>query len=148
MGREALKFIAGSNWKPLSEPIHFLILFSWTLGCILMALGIIAALTLVSEKEIWRKRLSLFIPVGRLTLTNYILGGLLYFLIFTDWGLNMKGKVGGFCGLLIIIPICIAIYFFSRWWLKYFKYGPFEWFWRSLTYLKFQPMRLNAADKT
>ena len=28
-----------------------------------------------------------------------------------------------------------------------FKNGPFELLWRSLTYLKFQPMRLKAADK-
>ena len=24
-------------------------------------------------------------------------------------------------------------------WLKYFNFGPFEWVWRSLTYLKAQP---------
>ncbi|MFC2104700.1 DUF418 domain-containing protein [Bacteroidota bacterium] len=35
---------------------------------------------------------------------------------------------------LIISPI----------WLRKFKFGPFEWLWRSLTYWSFQPMRREA----
>jgi len=33
---------------------------------------------------------------------------------------------------------------FSHWWMKRFKYGPMEWVWRSLTYLKPQPMKRPA----
>jgi hypothetical protein len=29
---------------------------------------------------------------------------------------------------------------FSKWWLRYFNYGPIEWLWRSATLLKWQPM--------
>ena len=28
-----------------------------------------------------------------------------------------------------------------RWWLLRFRFGPAEWLWRSLTYLKWQPLR-------
>jgi len=35
----------------------------------------------------------------------------------------------------------------SRWWLRHFRFGPFEWLWRSLTYWKKQPMRLKQ-EKT
>ena len=31
-----------------------------------------------------------------------------------------------------------------QWWLKHFRFGPVEWLWRSLTYLKWQPMRRRA----
>jgi len=31
----------------------------------------------------------------------------------------------------------------SAWWLRHFRYGPLEWLWRSLTFLKSQPLRLN-----
>jgi uncharacterized protein len=143
LGRSALKYIAGVNWKPLPDSIDLLIQFSWALGCVLMAIGIIAALSLAIEKEKWKKQFAFLRSVGRMGLTNYILGNLFYFLIFTKWGLNMSGKVGGFYGSLIVIPVCILIYLLSRWWLKHFKYGPFEWLWRSLTYLKFQPMRVK-----
>jgi uncharacterized protein len=35
---------------------------------------------------------------------------------------------------LLLIPI-------SHWWMKHFLYGPAEWLWRSMTYLKLQPIR-------
>jgi uncharacterized protein len=31
-------------------------------------------------------------------------------------------------------------------WLTYFRFGPFEWLWRSLTYWRLQPMRLLARE--
>jgi uncharacterized protein len=31
----------------------------------------------------------------------------------------------------------------SRIWLSHFRFGPAEWLWRSLTYWKRQPMRLE-----
>lgn len=33
----------------------------------------------------------------------------------------------------------------SRWWLSRFRFGPMEWLWRSLTYLKPQPLRLQTG---
>jgi uncharacterized protein len=33
---------------------------------------------------------------------------------------------------------------FSTLWLKAFRFGPVEWCWRSLTYWKRQPMRLEV----
>ena len=29
---------------------------------------------------------------------------------------------------------------FSSWWLSRFRFGPFEWLWRTLSYLEIQPM--------
>jgi uncharacterized protein len=34
---------------------------------------------------------------------------------------------------------------FSTLWLRHFRFGPFEWCWRSLTYWKRQPVRLRAS---
>jgi uncharacterized protein len=30
---------------------------------------------------------------------------------------------------------------FSMVWLRFFRFGPLEWLWRSLTYWEWQPMR-------
>ena len=30
-----------------------------------------------------------------------------------------------------------------QWWSRHFRFGPAEWLWRSLTYLKWQPLRLR-----
>ena len=126
----------------------------WDIGSIIMALGIVAWLTLLLEKpdlkEIgWKKRFSFFIPVGRMGLTNYILLLVIADLfIMGDYGFGLAGKIGPFLRLMIALPVFALIAFISRWWLKHFKNGPFEWLWRSLTYLKFQPIRLKEADKS
>jgi uncharacterized protein len=31
-----------------------------------------------------------------------------------------------------------------QWWSRRFRFGPMEWLWRSLTYLKWQPLRLRS----
>jgi uncharacterized protein len=31
-----------------------------------------------------------------------------------------------------------------QWWSKRFRFGPMEWLWRSLTYLKWQALRLQS----
>jgi hypothetical protein len=36
----------------------------------------------------------------------------------------------------------------STLWLRAFRFGPMEWVWRSLTYLKLQPMRINSSVPT
>jgi uncharacterized protein len=33
-------------------------------------------------------------------------------------------------------------------WLQYFRYGPLEWLWRSLTYWRWQPFRRRAQAET
>jgi uncharacterized protein len=44
----------------------------------------------------------------------------------------------------------LAVVFFAaqviacQWWSKRFRFGPMEWLWRSLTYLKWQPLRLRC----
>jgi uncharacterized protein len=40
-----------------------------------------------------------------------------------------------------VFAVWIALLIISPLWLGYFRFGPAEWFWRSLTYWKRQPMR-------
>ena len=75
---------------------------------------------------------------GRMALSNYLLDTVICSIIF-----------GGAFGLYGVIPrigllgIAMVIWTFhlllSPIWLTYFSFGPMEWFWRSLTYWKFQP---------
>ncbi len=63
-------------------------------------------------------------------------------ILFSMWGL---GAIFGSWGITEVFILGIVIYtiqaIYSRYWLKYFLYGPLEWFWRSATYLKIQPFR-------
>lgn len=79
--------------------------------------------------------------VGRMALTNYILQSVLCTFVFYGFGLGLFGSVNR-CQLLGITGgIWVLLIAFSGFWLKRFRYGPLEWLWRSLTYLKIQPLR-------
>jgi uncharacterized protein len=49
--------------------------------------------------------------------------------------------VGAAVGLLLSLVIFAAQVAWSNWWMGRYRYGPAEWLWRSLTYMRPQPMR-------
>ncbi len=148
LGFDALNYISGNP----NEAYYRLMLWyrlCWEIGSIIMALGIVAWLTLQLEKQEWKKRFSFFIPVGRMGLTNYFLSLIIGDrFILGEQGFDLAGKSGPFLRFVLALISFALIVFISRWWFKYFRMGPLEWLWRSLTYLKFQPMRLNTTIKT
>jgi uncharacterized protein len=63
-------------------------------------------------------------------------------LVFYGHGFGLFGTLKRAGLIPIMIGIWILQLIISTLWLKYFRFGPAEWLWRSLTYLKTQPMRL------
>ena len=55
--------------------------------------------------------------------------------------LGLYGQVNVWQGIILILCIYIIQAIWSQYWLKYYRFGPFEWAWRSLTYWKMQPMK-------
>lgn len=94
-----------------------------------------------------RLRLALA-AVGRTALTNYLLQTILATAVFYGSGLGLFGSVERTGQLLIVLLIWAAQLVISPLWLRYFRYGPFEWLWRSLTYWRPQPMRVAASGST
>ena len=111
------------------------------LGSLALALGYLAALTLLLQRVVWKKKLAPFAPVGQMALTNYLLQSVVFVLLFFGYGLGWFGKVGPFVGLMLALLLFALQIVFSRWWLRHFRFGPVEWLWRSLTYWKRQPMK-------
>ena len=74
-------------------------------------------------------------------LTSYVLQTLIGTFLFFGYGFGLLGRIPLWQAALLTIPLFLAQVVFSRWWLSRFQYGPLEWLWRSLTYLKAQPMR-------
>jgi uncharacterized protein len=79
--------------------------------------------------------------VGRMALTNYLMQTVICTLIFYGHGLGLFGKVERLGQVLIVLGVWILQLIISPLWLRYFRYGPCEWAWRSLTYKKVQKMR-------
>ena len=71
-----------------------------------------------------------------MSLSNYLFQTILMIIIFYNFALSMFGKIGLIPTSFIAIGILVLQIVFSNIWLRYFKFGPFEWLWRSLTYKK------------
>jgi len=79
--------------------------------------------------------------VGRMALTNYIMHSLLGLFIFSGAGFGFFSYFNRLELLGFVIAVWVMQLFISPWWLRYFRYGPLEWCWRSLTYFKLQPLK-------
>jgi len=75
-----------------------------------------------------------FAAGGRMAFTNYLLQSLILGLIFYGYGFGLFCRLDPGTGLLLAIPLYAAQLGFSTWWLRRYRFGPFEWLWRSLTY--------------
>ncbi len=80
--------------------------------------------------------------VGRMALTNYLGQSLIATTVFYGYGLGLGGNTGRLATIGIALLIFAAQVVSSVVWLKFFRFGPMEWVWRSLTYGKRQPMRI------
>lgn len=93
------------------------------------------------------KYLDVISPYGRMGLTNYEMQNVIGCFLFSMWAF---GSFFGSLGTTELFVLGLIVYtlqiIFSRYWMKYFLYGPLEWFWRSATYLKLQPFRRVKAS--
>jgi uncharacterized protein len=85
-------------------------------------------------------RLPGFAAVGRMALTNYLMQSVILGFVFYGYGLGLFGRLGAAWGAFIAIMLYATQLLFSRFWLRRFRFGPFEWIWRSLSYGSRQPL--------
>ncbi len=105
-----------------------------------LSLSYAAGIALVYTSQ-QRNILSIFKPVGRMALTNYLMQSIICSLIFVNYGFGWYAQIAPLHLLLIGLSIYIFQVIFSYVWLLYFQFGPAEWLWRCLTYKQWLPMR-------
>ncbi|MBN2072146.1 MAG: DUF418 domain-containing protein [Candidatus Krumholzibacteriota bacterium] len=110
-------------------------------GSILVSGGYIGIVMLACRSALLRGITSRLAAVGRMALTNYLSQTLICTTIFYGHGFGLYGSVERKWQIMIVFAIWILQFYLSPLWLKYFRFGPIEWVWRSLTYWKVQPMR-------
>ena len=125
----------------LTRPLAVLL---WAIGAPALCFFYASGIVLLTQREPWKRRLAPLAAVGRLALSNYVLHWLVAMFVFYSYGLGLFGKFGRLPGLALVLVIFPLQVLWSRWWLRRFRFGPAEWFWRTLTYGKLQPMRLAA----
>jgi uncharacterized protein len=136
--RTYIEFFGGREdyWELLN-------IITYAFGTVPLAMGFAALLALLYFKN--PTAFLVFAPVGKLALSNYLFQTFISILFFYGIGFGFTGKFG----FTVVMGIAICIFMFqvimSKLWLKYFRFGPFEWIWRQLTYRK--PLKL-LKDKT
>jgi uncharacterized protein len=108
---------------------------------ILVSLGWVGLVMLACKHGTARVFTSRLAAVGRMALSNYLGQSLICTTLFYGHGFGLFGRVDRVAQALIVIGVWIIQLAVSPWWLARFRFGPFEWAWRSLTYRKRQPMR-------
>ena len=84
--------------------------------------------------------------VGKMALTNYLMHSIICMIVFTGVGFGLFGQLERYQLYYVVFSIWIFQLIVSPIWLTYFRFGPAEWLWRTLTYLKKQPMRKGAVS--
>jgi len=119
--------------------------FLFRLDSLALGVAYAAGFTLLFLRPGGARMLRVLAPVGRMALTHYLCQSVLGIALFYGIGLGLGPWTGTIGWLLAWAGIFGAQVLFSHWWLARFRYGPFEWVWRSLTYGAMQPMRLPRA---
>jgi uncharacterized protein len=115
-----------------------------TFSAPLLGLGYAALLILVVNAGAVPAITSRLAACGRMALTNYLAASILANILFTGLGLGLFATLSRAETLGVVVGIWALQLAWSRPWLERFRYGPFEWLWRSLARRQRQPMHPPA----
>ena len=112
-------------------------------GVPMLALGYATTVTLLVISG--RRLITIFAPVGRMALTNYLMHSLIFVTLSYGFGFGMWWHTGPAKAMAIAIAVIAIQIVLSALWLSRFRYGPVEWVWRRLTYRRPLAMRIEPA---
>ena len=116
-------------------------LLAYSVGNIGLALCYLSTLTLLfTYRDGVRRFLAPLASAGRMGLTNYLMQSVVFSLVLWQPGLNLDDALTPWTQQLALTVFFLIQLLYSRWWFRRFDYGPVEWAWRSLTWLRSQPM--------
>ena len=94
------------------------------------------------------RRMRLVQPAGRMSLTGYLGESILMTAIFGGWGLGLFGEMGALRAALIAVAVWLTLDLYAGWWLRRYRYGPFEWVLRTWSYRGWPPLRQSPRPPT
>jgi uncharacterized protein len=116
----------------------------FTLGIPPLAFAYAATFALLFLHPAGGRALAVLAPAGRMALTNYLMHSVVCLALFTGLGTGSFGRVGFAAAVGVALTLGAMQVVTSTVWLRYFRFGPAEWLWRSLTYGTRQPFRRGA----
>ena len=141
---------AGLAWYKLTSAsdrpeMAFLLMAAHFVTTLLIVPGWIGLVMLLCKQGWFAKLSHPLACVGRMALTNYLSQTLIVTFIFYGHGLGKFGSMERPGMYAIVLGVWALQLVWSPLWLRWFRFGPMEWVWRSLTYLRLEPMRKHAV---
>jgi len=106
-----------------------------------LAIGHASLLMLIYRSRLVPWLMKALANVGQMAFSNYLMQSIICTLFFYGYGLAFYNKLRFHQLYYVVFAVWIFQIIFSVIWLRYFRFGPFEWLWRSLTYWRKQPMK-------
>jgi len=109
----------------------------------LMVIGIASLIILITRNGgAFVERVA---AAGRVAFTNYLGTSIIMTTLFYGYGVGLYGTMSRVELWIVVIAMWALMLVWSKPWLEHFRYGPFEWLWRSLSRFQLQPMRKARA---
>jgi uncharacterized protein len=131
------------NWYEYTKQVWFSF---YELSRTFRSVGILGLIMLLYKSGLFKWLFAMLRPVGQMAFTNYLMQSLMCGLFFYGVGFGMYGKLQRHEIYYLVAAVWAIQIIYSNIWLHYFRFGPMEWAWRSLTYWKKQPFRKNKSE--
>ncbi len=112
-----------------------------------MVVGYAALIVMLAKECAGSAAIQRIAAVGKTAFTNYLGTSLVMTTLFYGYGFGLFGHVTRAQAYLFCLPAFAFMLFWSKLWLERFNQGPLEWLWRSLTELRFMPLKRERDDR-
>ncbi|MBB1282940.1 DUF418 domain-containing protein [Flavisolibacter sp. BT320] len=99
-----------------------------------LALGHLSLVILLFKAGVLKMLWRWLAGVGQMAFTNYLMQSVFCGLVFYGVGFGLYGKLQRYETYYVVAAVWVVQIIFSNVWLRYYRFGPLEWVWRSLTY--------------
>ncbi len=121
--------------QAISKPLYTII-SSWSNMAFMLVL--VSGFFLLFESTIFNKPLSIFAPLGKMSLSNYIMQSIIGSFIYYGFGLGLYQYTGATYSLIIGVTLASGQCLFSHWWMNNHKQGPLENLWHKATWMNWK----------
>mgnify|MGYP000149052838 CR=1 FL=1 len=138
----ARHFAGAPNPMKVNIPMSIFMPILRHVSTLSLALVYISAITLLYQRDFFRRILSIYAPAGRMAVSNYFGQSAIGLFFFCGIGLGFMGDLR--LRWIVVMPMVMfgGQLIFSWIWMRHFRFGPVEWLTRSIIYGKLQPMRI------
>ena len=116
--------------------------FSNEFARLAIGLGHVALINFAVQTRVGRAILEPFKAPGRMAFSLYFLQQFVgMWILFAPWGFNLWGRFGwgAMTAISLVMIACEVV--IANLWMRHFTNGPMEWLWRSLSYVRWMPLR-------